>query len=114
MTRSTPLMLLLAAAFGAAALPAVAVAAPGTAQAAAASAPVLVTAAQWQQMRSNGASYPVFAREQQRAERLVRGMLKAGIDVPVPKDKGGGYTHEQHKRNYQAIQAAGALYRLTG
>lgn len=115
MTRSTPLMLLLAATFSAAALPAVAAAPAGTQQpAAAASAPVLVTAAQWQQMRSDGSRYPVFAKEQQRAERLVRGMIKAGIDVPVPKDKGGGYTHEQHKRNYQAIQAAGALYRLTG
>jgi len=115
MTRSTPLMLLLAASFSAAALPAVA-AAPASAQqpATSASAPVLVTAAQWQQMRSDGARYPVFSKEQQRAERLVRGMIKAGIDVPVPKDKGGGYTHEQHKRNYQAIQAAGALYRLTG
>ncbi|WP_313426527.1 oligoalginate lyase [Stenotrophomonas rhizophila] len=115
MTRSTPLMLLLAASFSAAALPAVAAAPSATQQPASAdSAPVLVTAAQWQQMRSDGTRYPVFTKEQQRAERLVRGMIKAGIDVPVPKDKGGGYTHEQHKRNYQAIQAAGALYRLTG
>ena len=115
MTRSTPLMLLLAASFSAAALPAVAAAPDATQQpASAGSAPVLVTAAQWQQMRSDGTRYPVFTKEQQRAERLVRGMIKAGIDVPVPKDKGGGYTHEQHKRNYQAIQAAGALYRLTG
>lgn len=115
MTRSTPLMLLLAASFSAAALPAVAAAPAATQQPASAdSAPVLVTAAQWQQMRSDGTRYPVFTKEQQRAERLVRGMTKAGIDVPVPKDKGGGYTHEQHKRNYQAIQAAGALYRLTG
>ncbi|MCF7751356.1 heparinase II/III family protein [Bacillus subtilis subsp. subtilis] len=115
MTRSTPLMLLLAASFSAAALSAAA-AMPASAQqpAASASAPVLVTAAQWQQMRSDGARYPVFGKEQQRAERLVRAAMKAGIDVPVPKDKGGGYTHEQHKRNYQAIQAAGALYRLTG
>lgn len=36
------------------------------------------------------------------------------VDVPVPSDPGGGASHEQHKRNYQAIQAAGALYRLTG
>jgi len=108
-------MLLLAASFSAAALPAVAAAPAATQQPASAdSAPVLVTAAQWQQMRSDGTRYPVFTKEQQRAERLVRSMIKAGIDVPVPKDKGGGYTHEQHKRNYQAIQAAGALYRLTG
>ncbi|GAE53685.1 hypothetical protein XPR_0320 [Xanthomonas arboricola pv. pruni MAFF 301420] len=40
--------------------------------------------------------------------------MRAGVDVPVPSDPGGGASHEQHKRNYQAIQAAGALYRLTG
>jgi hypothetical protein len=115
MTRSTPLLLLLAASLGAAVLPP-AHAAPARAQqpAADATAPVLVTPAQWTQMRQDGARFPLFAREQQRAEQRVRAMMKAGIDVPVPKDKGGGYTHEQHKRNYQAIQAAGALYRLTG
>lgn len=30
------------------------------------------------------------------------------------RDKGGGRTHEQHKRNYQALLAAGTLFRLTG
>lgn len=114
MTRSTPLMLLLAAASCAAALPAASAAAPAHQAQAAADTPVLVTAEQWRQMRSDSARYPVFAKEQQRAEQRVRAMMKTGIDVPVPKDKGGGYTHEQHKRNYQAIQAAGALYRLTG
>lgn len=58
MTRSTPLMLLLAASFSAAALPAVAAAPAATQQpASAGSAPVLVTAAQWQQMRSDGTRY---------------------------------------------------------
>jgi len=115
MTRSTPLLLLLAASLGAAVLP-LADASPARAQQPAADAtpPVLVTPAQWTQMRQDGARFPLFAREQQRAEQRVRAMMKAGIDVPAPKDKGGGYTHEQHKRNYQAIQAAGALYRLTG
>ena len=35
-------------------------------------------------------------------------------DVPVPKDAGGGYTHEQHKRNSVTIQNAGFLYQITG
>ncbi|MDR6991985.1 oligoalginate lyase [Luteimonas sp. 3794] len=77
-------------------------------------APVLVTAPQWEQMRQQVRRYPLLAGEAQRAERRVRAMMEAGIDVPAPRDKGGGYTHEQHKRNYQAIQAAGALYRLSG
>lgn len=76
--------------------------------------PVLVTAQQWQQMASEGKRYPWFSKEQARTEKSLRKMMKAGIDVPVPKDKGGGRTHEQHKRNYQALLAAGTLYRLTG
>ena len=77
-------------------------------------APVLVTAAQWQQMASDGARYPWFAKEQARNKAMLDKMMKAGIDVPFPTDKGGGRTHEQHKRNYQALLAAGTLYRLTG
>ena len=93
----------------------------GTASAAAPSAatsaatePALVTAAEWRQMAQTGSRYPLFAREHARAKAIVDAAMKAGIDVPRPKDPGGGYTHEQHKRNYQTIQAAGALYRLTG
>ncbi len=44
--------------------------------------------------------------------------IDAGIDarivVPVPKDAGGGYTHEQHKFNAKAIYQAGALFKSTG
>ncbi|WP_041524025.1 alginate lyase family protein [Gilvimarinus agarilyticus] len=37
-----------------------------------------------------------------------------GVVVPWPKDAGGGYTHEQHKRNYKAMYAAGLQYQLSG
>lgn len=40
-------------------------------------------------------------------------MLKP-IDVPIPKDPGGGYTHETHKKNGMLIYEAGVLYQLTG
>ena len=39
--------------------------------------------------------------------------LKAPIAVPVPADAGGGYTHEQHKKNYQLMYNAGVLYQVT-
>lgn len=38
----------------------------------------------------------------------------SGVPVPVPKDAGGGYTHEQHKQNGKTIYEAGMLYQLTG
>ena len=36
------------------------------------------------------------------------------VNIPVPKDAGGGYTHEKHKDNAKLIYDAGQLYRLTG
>ena len=57
---------------------------------------------------------PLYVDEIERAEAFVSGMMEAGVVVPVPKDPGGGYTHEQHKRNYRAIQLAGQLFRITG
>lgn len=40
--------------------------------------------------------------------------LSKGIDVPVPKDLAGGYTHERHKTNFFILQKAGLLFQLTG
>ena len=57
---------------------------------------------------------PLYAEELNRAREFVAEMMAAGINVPVPKDPGGGATHEQHKRNYRAIALAGQLYRITG
>lgn len=76
--------------------------------------PVLVSADQWRAMADAGDRYPMFAAERQRVEREVRAAMAAGINVPQPRDLGGGVTHEQHKANYKAIHGAGALYRLTG
>jgi oligo-alginate lyase len=113
--RLQPLFVSLALAAPFALLPSASLfAAPTAAVRQAEAAPVLVTAAQWQQMASEGRRYPWFSKEQARTEATLTKMMKAGIDVPVPKDKGGGRTHEQHKRNYQALLAAGTLYRLTG
>ena len=57
---------------------------------------------------------PLYAQELDRARAFVGEMMNGGVTVPVPKDPGGGYTHEQHKRNYRAIYLAGQLYRVTG
>ena len=35
------------------------------------------------------------------------------ITVPMPKDGGGGYTHERHKKNYKLMYDAGIIYQLT-
>lgn len=45
--------------------------------------------------------------------KQIDNVLLQPIDVPMPKDAGGGYTHEQHKRNYTHMYNAGVLYQLT-
>ncbi|MFY8328387.1 alginate lyase family protein [Pseudoalteromonas sp. ZZD1] len=40
--------------------------------------------------------------------------LALPITVPLPKDAGGGYTHERHKENYKLMYQAGVIYQLTG
>ncbi|MBX7527716.1 alginate lyase family protein [Qipengyuania vesicularis] len=57
---------------------------------------------------------PLYAAEVERARSFVDGMMAQGVVVPVPSDPGGGFTHEQHKRNYRAIYLAGQLYSVTG
>ena len=63
---------------------------------------------------SSTASPDLFAREAAQSRIFMDQMMRAGLDVPQPKDPGGGASHEQHKRNYRALYEAGQLYRLTG
>jgi hypothetical protein len=39
--------------------------------------------------------------------------ISFAINVPQPKDGGGGYTHERHKKNYKLMYDAGIIYQLT-
>ncbi|WP_241231327.1 heparinase II/III domain-containing protein [Sphingomonas koreensis] len=77
-------------------------------------APVLASTEAYRAMAADGARAPLFARELAAAKKAVEAGIRAGIDVPVPKDRGGGPTHERHKANYKLIQMAGTLYRVTG
>lgn len=57
---------------------------------------------------------PLYAAELANAQSFLDRMMRAGVQVPVPKEPGGGPTHEQHKRNYRAIYLGGQLYGITG
>lgn len=43
----------------------------------------------------------------------IDSVLTQPINVPVPKDAGGGYTHEVHKNNYRLMFDAGTLFQIT-
>jgi len=60
------------------------------------------------------AASPLFDKTVQDLRAGVEANMTAGVPVPRPVDAGGGYTHEQHKKNGKTIYEAGMLYRLTG
>ena len=54
-----------------------------------------------------------FATEFKAVQARVDQQTNMPITVPVPKDGGGGYTHERHKKNYQLMYDAGIMYQLS-
>jgi hypothetical protein len=76
--------------------------------------PVLNDPAVLTEMGREAARLPLLAADLARARAQVDASIREGVNMPVPKDPGGGATHERHRRNYQAIHAGGLLYRITG
>ncbi|GAA6138753.1 hypothetical protein NBRC116583_25000 [Arenicella sp. 4NH20-0111] len=64
-------------------------------------------------IRSGLNESPTFMASFSHLKRKVDATMAAPIDVPIPLHAGGGYTHEQHKRNNNTIYEAGLLYQLT-
>jgi hypothetical protein len=75
--------------------------------------PCLVLTAQGVKEIIDGPKLPLFEKGVLDARSTVDAAIAKGIDVPIPKDMAGGYTHEQHKRNYKHMSLAGALYQIT-
>jgi hypothetical protein len=75
---------------------------------------LLLTRADLEQVTSLPPMPVAFGAAIEHAETRVRPFLGQLPDVPIPEQAGGGYSHEQHKRNAVTIQDAGVLYQLTG
>jgi len=65
-------------------------------------------------IRSSLGKTPLFDQTVETARQQVDAQIAAGIDVPIPKDLAGGYTHERHKSNFFTMQKAGVLFQITG
>jgi len=57
---------------------------------------------------------PAFDRSLEATLAGADKALSLPIVVPVPKDGGGGYTHEQHKLNYYRMFDCGVAWQMTG
>lgn len=55
---------------------------------------------------------PLFDETLAKVKAEVDASILNGIEVPIPKDYSGGYTHERHKRNFLILQKAGILYQI--
>lgn len=65
-------------------------------------------------IKSNLKKLPLLNQSLQEAIEEVDKDMANGIEVPVPKDMAGGYTHERHKKNYLILQKAGVIFQITG
>ena len=65
---------------------------------------LLLTKAGVFEIRRHLGQVPLFDQSVSEAKRFVDEEIAQGIDVPLPKDFSGGYTHEKHKRNYAVAQ----------
>lgn len=74
---------------------------------------LLLPTASVQEIRQQRGQVPLFDQSLAQARLVVEAAMAKGIDVPVPKDMAGGYTHEQHKQNYFMLYQAGLLFQLT-
>ncbi|WHF51488.1 heparinase II/III family protein [Chryseobacterium gotjawalense] len=64
-------------------------------------------------IRSQLGQVPLFDQTLATVKAEVDSEILHGIDVPIPKDYSGGYTHERHKKNFFIMQKAGVLYQIT-
>ncbi len=71
-----------------------------------------LTKAGVERIRDGLGDVPLFDATVAAVKAEIDAEIKAGIDVPIPRDFSGGYTHERHKRNFFVLQKAGVLYQI--
>lgn len=64
------------------------------------------------EIRAQLGSIPIFDNSLQEVKEEIDAEIASGIEVPIPKDYSGGYTHVRHKRNWVVLQKAGVLYQI--
>ncbi|MEN3324438.1 alginate lyase family protein [Mariniflexile soesokkakense] len=73
---------------------------------------LILTKAGVQKIRAQLGTIPLFDETLAKVKAEVDAEILNGIEVPIPKDFSGGYTHERHKKNFLILQKAGVLYQI--
>ncbi|RED96594.1 heparinase II/III domain-containing protein [Marinoscillum furvescens] len=66
------------------------------------------------EIRNQLGKAPLFDASLEKVRAQIDAEIARPIDVPVPVDLAGGYTHQQHKANFFNLQKAGVLFQITG
>jgi hypothetical protein len=75
---------------------------------------IMLTKANIEAVRKGISTYPLLQKSYADVKKNADLALSTPINVPIPKDGGGGFTHEQHKRNYNNILNCGIAYQISG
>jgi hypothetical protein len=75
---------------------------------------LMLTAGNIPAVKAGCNDYPLLKKSFQEIKAKADKALSEKMDVPVPKDGAGGYTHEQHKNNSANILACGIAFQITG
>lgn len=67
-----------------------------------------------EKISQNLGQLPILDRSVKEIKEEVDAEIALDIEVPIPKDLAGGYTHERHKRNFYMAHKASALFQITG
>jgi len=73
---------------------------------------LILTAQGVKDIRSQLGSIPIFDKTLEKVKAEIDAEIESGIEVPIPKDYSGGYTHSRHKQNWFTLQKAGVLYQI--
>jgi oligo-alginate lyase len=72
------------------------------------------TKAEAAEVKKSISSLPILSQSYNSIKKEVDKYVGTDVDVPVPKDPAGGYTHDKHKANYTLMFNSGILYNITG
>ncbi len=73
---------------------------------------LILTAQGVKDIRAQLGTIPIFDTTLEKVKAEIDLEIEKGIEVPIPKDYSGGYTHVTHKRNWFVMQKAGVLYQI--
>lgn len=66
------------------------------------------------EIKANLGKTPLYDKSFEAVRKAVDIEISKEIDVPIPKELAGGYSHEVHRKNYNTMENAGMLFQITG